>query len=113
MYASLLAQLVKNLPAIWETWVRSLVWEDPLEKGKATHSSILAWKIPWTVYSTGSQRVRQDGATFTFTSLCIKGHTVHHNGEGNGTPLQYSCLENPMDGGARWARVHGVVKSRT
>ena len=43
------AQLVKNLPAMWETWVRSLGWEDPLEKGKATHSSILAWRIPWTV----------------------------------------------------------------
>ena len=47
--ASLVAQLVKNLPAMWETWVRSLGWEDPLEKGKATHSSILAWRIPWTV----------------------------------------------------------------
>ena len=45
----LVAQLVKNLPAIQETWVRSLSWEDPLEKGKATHSSILAWRIPWTV----------------------------------------------------------------
>ena len=43
------AQLVKNLPAIWETWVQSLGWEDPLEKGKATHSSILAWRIPWTM----------------------------------------------------------------
>ena len=41
--------LVKNPPAMWETWVRSLGWEDPLEKGKATHSSILAWRIPWTV----------------------------------------------------------------
>jgi len=39
----------KELPAIWETWVQSLGWEDPLEKGKATHSSILAWIIPWTV----------------------------------------------------------------
>ena len=46
--ASLVAQLVKNLPAMRETWVRSLGWEDPLEKGKATHSSILAWRIPWT-----------------------------------------------------------------
>ena len=46
--ASLVAQLVKNLPAILETWVQSLGWEDPLEKGKATHSSILAWRIPWT-----------------------------------------------------------------
>ena len=43
------AQLVKNLTVMWETWVRSLGWEDPLEKGKATHSSILAWRIPWTV----------------------------------------------------------------
>ena len=48
-WASLVAQLVKNLPAMWETWVQSLGWEDPLEKGKATHSSILAWRIPWTV----------------------------------------------------------------
>ena len=47
--ASLMAQLVKNLPAMRETWVPSLGWEDALEKGKATHSSILAWRIPWTV----------------------------------------------------------------
>ena len=47
-WASLVAQLVKNLPAMLEIWVRSLGWEDPLEKGKATHSSILAWRIPWT-----------------------------------------------------------------
>ena len=46
--ASLAARLVKNLPAMWETWDRSLSWEDPLEKGKAAHSSILAWRIPWT-----------------------------------------------------------------
>ena len=48
-WASLVAQLVKNLPVMWETWVQSLGWEDPLEKVKATHSSILAWRIPWTV----------------------------------------------------------------
>ena len=47
--ASLVAQLVKNLPAMWEARVRSLGWEDPLEYGTATHSSILAWRIPWTV----------------------------------------------------------------
>ena len=47
--ASLVAQLVKKLPARWETRVRSLGWEDPLEKGKATHFSILAWRIPWSV----------------------------------------------------------------
>ena len=48
-WASLVVQLVKNLPAMQETWVRSLGWEDPLEKGKATHFSILAWRITWTV----------------------------------------------------------------
>ena len=48
-WASLVPQLVKNPPAVQETYVQSLGWEDPLEKGKATHSSIMAWKIPWTV----------------------------------------------------------------
>ena len=65
--ASLVAQLIKNLSAMWETLVWSLGWEDPLKKGKATHSSILAWRIPWIVESMGSQRVGQDWATFTFT----------------------------------------------
>ena len=56
------AQLVKNLPAVQETWIQSLGWEDPLEKEMATHSSILAWKISWTeepggLHSMGSQRV--------------------------------------------------------
>ena len=64
MMASLVAQRLKHLPAMWETWVRSLGWEDPLEEGMATHSSILAWRIP-------------------------------------------------MDSGAWWAAVHGVVKSWT
>ena len=49
IWASLVAQLVKNPPAMRETWVQSLGWEDPLEKGKAIHSNILAWRIPWTV----------------------------------------------------------------
>ena len=48
-WASLVAQLVKNLPAIRETWVQSLGWEDTLEKGKASHSNILAWRSPWTM----------------------------------------------------------------
>ena len=48
-WASLVAKLVKNLSAMWETWVQSLGWEDLLEKGKATHSSILAWRIPWAI----------------------------------------------------------------
>ena len=61
-----------------------LGWEDPLEKGMATHSSILAWRIPWIVESIELQRVEHNRATFTFT------------GERHGNPLQYSCLENPM-----------------
>ena len=65
MGASLVAQTVKNLPAMWKTRVRSLGQEDPLEKEMATHSSILAWRIPWTeqphgLQSMGSQRVGHD-----------------------------------------------------
>ena len=59
-WASLVAQLVKNPLAMWETWVRSLGWEDPLEKGTAIHSSILAWRIPWTVSSRGLQGIGHD-----------------------------------------------------
>ena len=63
--ASLIAQMVNNLPAVQETWVQSLGQEDPLEKEMATHSSILTWKIPWTeelsgLQSMGSQSVRHD-----------------------------------------------------
>ena len=60
MLASFVAQLVKNQPAMRESWVRSLGWEDPLEKGLATHSRILAWRIPWTLWSMGSQSVGHD-----------------------------------------------------
>ena len=67
--ASPVAQLVKNLPAMRETWVQSRGWEDTLEKGTATHSSMLAWRIPWIVQSMGSQRVRHNWVTFTFTNL--------------------------------------------
>ena len=60
-----MAQMVKNLPAVQEIWVWSLFWEDPLKKGMATHSSILAWRIPWTeepggLKSIGLQRDRHD-----------------------------------------------------
>ena len=56
-WASLVVQLVKNPPATRETWVTSLAWEGPLEKRMTTHSSILTWRIPWTVQSMGSERV--------------------------------------------------------
>ena len=64
-WAFLVAQMVKNLPAMLETWVQSLGWEDALEEGMETHSSILAWRIPWTeepggLQTMGSQRVRHD-----------------------------------------------------
>ena len=70
--ASLVAQLVKNLPAMQETRVWSLGQEDPLEKGMAIHSRIIAWRIPWTeepggLQSMGSQRVGHDWATNIFT----------------------------------------------
>ena len=71
LWASLVAQRVKNLPAMQETWVQSLGWEDPLQKEMATHSSILAWEIPWTeepgrLQSLGLQRVGHDWVTNTF-----------------------------------------------
>ena len=81
---SLVAQTVKRMPAMWETWVRSLGWEDPLEKEMATHSSTLAWKIPWTegpgrLQFMGSQRVAHNWATslsFTGEELGIFWDTL-------------------------------------
>ena len=67
-WASMVAHMVKNLPAMWETRIQYLGWEDPLEKGTATHSSILAWRIPWTeepggLQSLGLQRVHTTEVT--------------------------------------------------
>ena len=75
--ASLVAQRLKRLPPMWETWVRSLGWEDPLEKEMVTHSSILAWRIPWMdkpgrLQSTGSQRVGHDWATSLSLSFIVQ-----------------------------------------
>ena len=84
--------MVKNPPAMQETWVRSLGWEDPLEKGMATHSCILAWRIPWTeepgeLQSMGSQRVVHDWVTFTSLhdgsssfNFSRNLHTIFHGG---------------------------------
>ena len=74
-WASVVTQLVMNPPAMQGTWVQSLGWEDPLEKGKATHSSILAWRIPWTVLSIGSQRVGHNWSNFT--SLHYENIRIH------------------------------------
>ena len=82
IWTSLLTQHVKNPPAVWETWVWSLGWEDPLEKGMATHSSILAWRISWTVHGVTKRQTQL--RDFQFTSLhiyiCIyKAFLIHFN----------------------------------
>ena len=87
----------------WLSYFTFTFYFHALEKEMATHSIIPAWKLWWIekpggLQSAGSLRVERDWAW---------------TGEGNGIPLQYSCLENPMDGGAWWTAVHGVVKSRT
>ena len=82
-----------------------------VEKEMAPHSSTLVWRIPWTeepggLHSMGSGRVdTTERLPFHFSLSCI--------GEGNGNPLQCSCLENPRDGGAWWAAVYGVTQNRT
>ena len=131
-----MAQKVNNLPAMEETRVRSLDWEDPLEKGMATHAHILAWRIPGTeepdrLQSMGSQRVRHDWAANTFTLLGPDGSDVKESacnagdlrdtgliprlerspGGVHSKPLQYSYLQNPMDRGGWWATVHTVAES--
>ena len=114
-----MAQTVKRLPTMWETWVRSLRQEDPLEKEMATHSSTLAWKIPWMEepgrpQSVRSQRVGDNWATspswevqgFSSSSVgkdsaCNAGDSGsvpalgRSPGEGHGNQLRYSWLENP------------------
>ena len=108
--ASLIVQLVKNLPVMQETRIRSLGLKHPLEKEMGTHSSILAWKIPWTEEPGGLQSL---GSPESDTIYRL--HSLHTliTGEGNGYPLQYSCLENPMDRGTWRAMVHGVTESWT
>ena len=81
-----------------------------MEKAMAPHSSTLAWRIPWMeepgrLQSMGSLRDTNERLHFHFSLSCI--------GEGNGNPLQCSCLENPRDGGASWAAVYGVAESQT
>ena len=118
-----------------ETWIPSLGWEDMLEEGIATHSSILAWRIPMGVFHSlhlqkrhptpvllpgkshgwrslvgcspwgRKESDRTERLHFHFSLSCI--------GEGKGNPLQCSCLENPRDRGACWAAVYGVAQSRT
>ena len=69
-WAFLVAQLVNNLPSIRKTLVHSLAWEDSLEKGKATHCSVLAWRIPWTVYSPWDRKESDTTERLSLHSLC-------------------------------------------
>ena len=73
-----MAQLVKNPPAMWETWVPSLGWEDPLQKGKATHSSFLAWRIPWAEQVDGvpKNRTRLSDLHFHFILLNVLSRSI-------------------------------------
>ena len=135
-WASLVVQIVKNLPAMRETWVRSLGWEDPLEKGKATHSSILAWRIPWTeepggLQSMGSQsRTRLSDFTLPFPSpgdlpnpgIELRSPALQADSlptKPQGKPLIYtnvcvyakSCptLCDPMDCSPPGSSIHGIL----
>ena len=125
------AQMVKNLPVMQETQLQSMGQKDSLEKAMATHSNILAWRIPWTVHGVAkgwtqlsnfhsfihSQVVQvvknQPANAEDIRNVALIPRSGRSLGEGNGKPLQYSCLENPMDRGAWQAIVHGVAKSRT
>ena len=104
-WASLVAQKVKNPPAMLETWVRSLGWEDPQEKGMATYSCILAWRIPWTEepggqHSMASQRFGHDWA---HTHVHILVHKWHH--QLRDRPM---CLEKRL---AAWWTLRAVCKA--
>ena len=69
LHAPLTAQLLRNPPAMQETWVRSLCWEDSLEKGKATHSSILVWRIPWTIHGVAKSQTQLSDFHFSLSKL--------------------------------------------
>ena len=124
--ASPVAQRLKHLPGLQETPVRSLGREDPLAKEMATHSSTLAWRIPWReepgrllVHGVAKSRTRLSDFTHSLTqpieSLDLSSRAAIYGvtKEGNGNPLQCSCLENPRDGRAWWTAVYGVAQSRT
>ena len=121
---SLVVQLVKNLLAIQETLVRFLGLEDPLEKGQATamEKGQATALEKWTGYPlqySGLENCMDcivdmtERLSLHFMAERIQTHIMCACGEGNGTPLQNSCLENPTDGGAWQAAVHGVTKSWT
>ena len=128
--ASLVAQTIKCLPAMWETRVRFLGPEDSLEKKMATHSSTLAWKIPWTeepdklyiVHGVAKSRTRLRDFTFTFLwinkklDLGFQGDCTstigHRLARVCSVTKSWPTLCNPMDCSPRGSSVHGVVQAR-
>ena len=125
--------MIKNLPTMQDTWVQSLGQEDPLEKGMATHSGILAWKIPWTeepgkLKSIESPTVRHNWATNTFTFIFLGGSEIKNPSAKRlrfdpwvrKIPWRRKCQSTPVFlpgesyGQRAWrAIVHGVAKSQT
>ena len=86
---------------------------EPVTSVLAAHSSILAWRVPGTEEPSGLLSMGLHGVRHDWSDLAAAAAAALYVGEGNGTPLQYSCLENPMDGGAWWAAVYGVARSQT
>ena len=101
IWASLVAQMVKNLPAMQETWIRSLGWEDPLKKGKATHSRILAWRIPWTVLVRGIKKnqTRLSNFCFLLTRASLIAQLVKKPPAMQEAPVRFLGWEDPLEKG--------------
>ena len=114
-WASFVTQLVKNPPAMRETWVRSLGWEDPQGNGKAPHSTLWPGEFDG-LYSTWGPKESDTTEQLSLSFKCLTNVICYHlcskSGEGNGNPLQYSCLENAMDREAWRATVRGVAKTQ-
>ena len=105
IWASLVAQMVKNPPAIQETWVRSPGQEDPLENGIATHSSILAWRIPWTEEPGGLQIMRSQRVRHVLLQ-CMKVKSESEVAQSCPTLRPHGCS---LPG----SYVHGILQART
>ena len=119
----MLARRLKRLPPMRETWVRSLGWEDPLEEEMVTHSSILAWRIPWTekpsrLQFAGSQRVGHDWVTSLYNYICYITECIAHGHITHWAPVVFLCIGLGPSSAKRtwphgtyrpfWAMLHGI-----
>ena len=123
VWASLVAQMLKNQPAMWETWVQTLGEEDPLEKGMATHSSILAWSIPWTeelgrLQSMELQRIGHKWVTNTTLSIMVYPRILSivpciiHSVQFSSVAQSCPTLSDPVDCSPPGSSVHGIFQAR-